>query len=271
MVDADYKFMYINTSGNGTASDVQMNNASNLKDGLEHVIMAFPDWDPQPNDTQDVPNASCVPFISMAQMQCILSLYAENALHLIYMYKRTESPFPLCVHDASPWSNIYLVNEHAISQLDRFQIRSFPFCFHEILSYLSISWTEENGWRYLQIFIHNLCPFCTRFVSTFQWDRAFRLFKLFAIQLFETHCMDMHETYNPDLQLWKVFYLLPTFFNENLANVLNKLCFHSLNHFTDMYEIKNKYFCFWSDLDVLGQKKQPPKPRPCIHRQIVLR
>ena len=56
MVDADYKFIYIDASGNGSASDAQIYNASDLKDGLErNLIMGFPGPDPLPNDAQDVP------------------------------------------------------------------------------------------------------------------------------------------------------------------------------------------------------------------------
>uniref|UniRef100_A0A8C5RC91 DDE Tnp4 domain-containing protein n=1 Tax=Laticauda laticaudata TaxID=8630 RepID=A0A8C5RC91_LATLA len=56
MVDADYKFMYIDASGNGSSSDAQVYNASDLKGGLErNLIVGFPDPEPLPNDTQDVP------------------------------------------------------------------------------------------------------------------------------------------------------------------------------------------------------------------------
>lgn len=56
MVDADYKFIYIDASSKGSASDAQVYNASDLKDGLErNLIMGFPGPDPLPNDTQDVP------------------------------------------------------------------------------------------------------------------------------------------------------------------------------------------------------------------------
>ncbi|XP_071497092.1 putative nuclease HARBI1 [Diadema antillarum] len=56
MVDADYKFIYIDASSNGSASDAQIYNASDFKDRLERkLIMGFPGPDPPPNDTHDVP------------------------------------------------------------------------------------------------------------------------------------------------------------------------------------------------------------------------
>uniref|UniRef100_A0A3Q1G1T0 DDE Tnp4 domain-containing protein n=1 Tax=Acanthochromis polyacanthus TaxID=80966 RepID=A0A3Q1G1T0_9TELE len=56
MVDADYKFTYIDVSGNCSSSDAQIYNESDLHRGLDqNRIHAFPQPDPLPNDNQDVP------------------------------------------------------------------------------------------------------------------------------------------------------------------------------------------------------------------------
>ncbi|XP_047490323.1 protein ALP1-like [Penaeus chinensis] len=56
MVDADYRFTYIDVSGNGSSSDAQIYNESDLHRGLDqNRIHAFPQPDPLPNDHQDVP------------------------------------------------------------------------------------------------------------------------------------------------------------------------------------------------------------------------
>ncbi|XP_052225066.1 putative nuclease HARBI1 [Dreissena polymorpha] len=51
MVDADFKFTYVDVSGNGSSSDVQIYNESDLPRGLDqNRIHAFPQPDPLPND-----------------------------------------------------------------------------------------------------------------------------------------------------------------------------------------------------------------------------
>ncbi|XP_064077660.1 putative nuclease HARBI1 [Macrobrachium nipponense] len=56
MVDADYKFTYIDVSGNGSSSDAQIYNESDLHRGLDqNRIHGFPQPDLLPNDNQDVP------------------------------------------------------------------------------------------------------------------------------------------------------------------------------------------------------------------------
>ena len=56
LVTSDYKFLWVDVSGNGSASDAQIYNNSELKEGLENgTIMGWPRPSPLPNDTQDVP------------------------------------------------------------------------------------------------------------------------------------------------------------------------------------------------------------------------
>ncbi|XP_041484662.1 putative nuclease HARBI1 [Lytechinus variegatus] len=56
LVSSDYKVLWADVSGNGSASDAQIYNQNELKQGLEiGDIMGWPNQDPLPNDTQDVP------------------------------------------------------------------------------------------------------------------------------------------------------------------------------------------------------------------------
>ncbi|CAH1248880.1 HARBI1 [Branchiostoma lanceolatum] len=55
MVDADYKFIWADIGGLGSASDAQVFNGSELKECIEDGTIDFPDPEPLPNDTQDVP------------------------------------------------------------------------------------------------------------------------------------------------------------------------------------------------------------------------
>jgi hypothetical protein len=55
LVDADYKFIWADVGGTGSASDAQIYNASELKECVEDGTIGFPDPDPIPNDYQDVP------------------------------------------------------------------------------------------------------------------------------------------------------------------------------------------------------------------------
>ncbi len=55
LVDADYKFIWADIGGMGSASDAQIYNASELKECVEDGSICFPDPDPLPNDNQDVP------------------------------------------------------------------------------------------------------------------------------------------------------------------------------------------------------------------------
>lgn len=56
IVTSDYKFLWVDLSADGAASDAEIYNNSEWKDGLEqNNIMGWPQPDPLPNDTQDVP------------------------------------------------------------------------------------------------------------------------------------------------------------------------------------------------------------------------
>ncbi len=55
LVDADYKFIWADVGGTGSASDAQIYNASELKECVEDGTIGFPDPDPIPNDYNDVP------------------------------------------------------------------------------------------------------------------------------------------------------------------------------------------------------------------------
>ena len=55
LVDADYKFIWADLGGCGSASDAHIYNASELKQCAEDGTLGLPDPEPPPNDTQDVP------------------------------------------------------------------------------------------------------------------------------------------------------------------------------------------------------------------------
>lgn len=55
LVDADYKFVWADIGGTGSASDAQIFNDSELKECCEDGTLGFPDPEPLPGDTQDVP------------------------------------------------------------------------------------------------------------------------------------------------------------------------------------------------------------------------
>ncbi|XP_063960406.1 uncharacterized protein LOC135155411 [Lytechinus pictus] len=55
LVDADYRFIWVDIGGMGSASDAQIYNASELRECVEDGSLGLPDPDPLPNDNQDVP------------------------------------------------------------------------------------------------------------------------------------------------------------------------------------------------------------------------
>ncbi|XP_041369942.1 uncharacterized protein LOC121383910 [Gigantopelta aegis] len=55
LVDADYKFIWADVSGTGSASDAQIYNDSELKECAKDGTIGFPDPDPLPNEYNDVP------------------------------------------------------------------------------------------------------------------------------------------------------------------------------------------------------------------------
>ena len=55
LVDADYKFIWADVGGCGSASDAQIYNNSELKQCAEDGTLGLPDPEPLPNDTEDVP------------------------------------------------------------------------------------------------------------------------------------------------------------------------------------------------------------------------
>ena len=68
MVNSDYAFIYIDASGKESASDAQLYNSSDLKEGMErNLIMGFPGSEPFSNDIQNLP------FVIVGNDACSLS------------------------------------------------------------------------------------------------------------------------------------------------------------------------------------------------------
>ena len=55
LVDADYKFLWVDLGGNGSMSDAQIFNVSELKECMENGTIGFPDPEPMPNDDRNTP------------------------------------------------------------------------------------------------------------------------------------------------------------------------------------------------------------------------
>jgi len=54
LVDADYKFIWADVGGTGSASDAQICNSSDLKECVENGSLAFPELEPLPNCVNQV-------------------------------------------------------------------------------------------------------------------------------------------------------------------------------------------------------------------------
>ncbi len=55
LVDADYKFLWVDVGANGSASDAQVFNDSQLKEAIEDGTMKFPEDDALPGDDRPMP------------------------------------------------------------------------------------------------------------------------------------------------------------------------------------------------------------------------
>lgn len=55
LVDADYKFIWVDIGGRGAAGDAQVWNESDLKEAVDSGEMPIPKPEPLPNDDVDVP------------------------------------------------------------------------------------------------------------------------------------------------------------------------------------------------------------------------
>ena len=55
LVDADYKFIWVDIGGRGVAGDAQVWNESDLKEAVDNGEMLIPQLEPLPNDNMDVP------------------------------------------------------------------------------------------------------------------------------------------------------------------------------------------------------------------------
>ena len=55
LVDADYKFIWVDVGSNGCAGDAQIFNGSELKEVIEDGTIGFPDAEPLPGDDKDMP------------------------------------------------------------------------------------------------------------------------------------------------------------------------------------------------------------------------
>lgn len=55
LVDADYKFLWVDVGANGASSDAAIFNRSRLEPALHRGTLGLPPPDPLPNDDQDTP------------------------------------------------------------------------------------------------------------------------------------------------------------------------------------------------------------------------
>ncbi|XP_041469954.1 putative nuclease HARBI1 [Lytechinus variegatus] len=94
LVSSDYKVIWADVSGNGSASDAQIYNQNELKQGLENSdIMGWPTPGPLPNDTQDVPYF-IVGDDAFSQRTYLMKPYSAKALtreERIYNYRLSRA------------------------------------------------------------------------------------------------------------------------------------------------------------------------------------
>jgi hypothetical protein len=123
----------------------------------------------------------CIPFVS------ILKVYVMHPLHplCIHFIRCASTCSTTCSLPNYPrlplWSCHPLpsarlpMNTRLTNPLHNTHVRSFLVCFCKFSPIFSISGADENRWKQHRYFTCPLCPFCIRFVSICQWDRAFSL------------------------------------------------------------------------------------------------
>ena len=80
MVDADYKFIWADLGGKGSASDAQIWNDSDLKEAVENGTMPLPQPRPLPHDNQDT-------------SYFFIGEYKFNTLDFLFMFQYVQNSF----------------------------------------------------------------------------------------------------------------------------------------------------------------------------------